>query len=150
LKNKVIDRNKLVSERKAVLVRINAGFTFFSQITIRTPQNDIREAHKMMNGYQTQLNELDSKIFALDTIICSRLEAEFLDSIIKVRTKRTQNDAGDTIKSAEFFFMPDDYSAEDYITINEDELWFLKIMKQAFTLQTIDIIGKEQRNEKIL
>lgn len=142
LKDNIMKRQTLVNRRKSTLLRIRDGCNFFEQVNPRTSHSDLVAANKMMKRYLSELEEIDDDIFALDTVIASRLEAEFLDSVIKIRTRKSQNEAGDTIKSTNFFFMPEDYKDGDYMTIDERDLWFLKIVKAAFSLQNIEVIQR--------
>lgn len=143
LKAMVLQRNDLVSERKFLSDRVQDGCRFFEQVTPRTSHKDVKEASALMNQYAVQIQEIDRQIFELDTVICSRLEAEFLDSVIRIRTRKTVNEAGDVVPAGDFFFMPKDYAAGAYCTVDENDLWFLKIVKAAFSLQNVEVIKKE-------
>lgn len=143
-----MERSHLVRNRQSIVTRLQSGCDFFDQVTPRSNPNDVKTATKMMREYFIELQELDRRIFELDTIIGSRLEAEFLDSVIRIRAPKTSNDAGDAIGPTNFTFMPEGYTEDDYATIDEKDLWFLKIIKTAFSLknQNVEIIKKGRPN----
>lgn len=138
-KEKVFLRRDLVDQKKALSKRIRNGCEFFEQINSRTPRDDIMQACSLMRKYTAESNDIDKQIFELDIAIGTRLESEFLDSIIKIRTKQVRNEAGDIIPSGNFFFMPDGYNDKDYMVIDENDVWFLKFVKAVFSVQNVEI-----------
>lgn len=138
----VLQRQALVDEKKAIVRRIRKGCEFFEQINARTPREDVMQGAKLIRKYIAENAELEKKIFELDVAIGARLESEFLDSIVEIRTKKIRNEAGDTIPNANFFFMPESYNEQDYVTIDEQDIWFLKVIKAAFPVQNIEVMQR--------
>jgi hypothetical protein len=138
----VLQRQTLVDEKKSVVRRIKKGCDFFEQIDARTSREDINQGAALMRKYLNENAELEKKIFELDIAIGARLESEFLDSIVEIRTKKIRNEAGDTIPNGNFLFMPSGYNEEDYLTIDERDIWFLKVIKAAFPVQNIEVMRR--------
>lgn len=143
LKEAVLKRQELVSERNQIRARINSGVDFFFQQLERPNGKELAQGAKLMSDYLKKLKDIDDAIFELDTVTICRFEEELLDTIIKVRTKDTQNEAGDNVNSNVFYCVPRCYAKDDMITVDADDLFFLKIIKSAFSVQNIELIAKE-------
>jgi hypothetical protein len=149
IRQKINVKNDLIEQKKELLGRINNGRVFFTQaITNPVSAEKMAEATKLISDISSELAELEAKILDTDIIIITALEAYLSDSVIKCTASQKLNDAGDNIDAKQFVFVPYKQEGSNYVEITPDELWFLKIIKQAIGIRNTEIIAKDEYYNK--
>lgn len=144
IKELIGQRNILIDKKKELTARIRNGRDFFTQATAKQiSSSDMAQATKLILDYTSQLIDVDDKILETDIIMTTALEGYLSDFVVRMRASQKNNDAGDNIDLKEFVFAP--YKNNDnMIEITPEELWFLKIFKQAVGIRNVEVISKDQ------
>lgn len=87
-----------------------------------------------------ELESLQNEIFDLDTIIVSKLEAYMSNFEAKFSMPTRMNDAGDIIKYDDIYAVA--VKQEDRREVTPDDIWFLKMIKDAFKATNVAFVEK--------
>lgn len=141
----LIDKKKeLEAKRKEIINSIRAGKDYFSA---RVNRRDSDIAKQLANGstrmiqLTSELIEVQNAIDDIDIVIVTNLEAYMSNFIGKFDMPTRMSDAGDVIKDSNIYAVPyvlDENKKE----VTPDDVWFLKIIKQAYKATNISLIEK--------
>lgn len=148
IRNLLSNKNSYSDQKKDLLNRIRKGRDFFLKATeSQVSAKDMLNATKLILDLSSELNDLEDKLVDIDIVIETTLEAYLTDFIMKFRASQKTNDAGDNIDITEFTFAP--YKDNpNYTEITPDELWFMKIIKQAIGIRNVEVIPKDKYYNK--
>lgn len=139
-----MERKELMNQRTAVSKKIAEGADFFTSSKQYT-RAEMGKAAEIMKNASRQLANIDKKIFDIDVIIGTKLEALFSDFEVRVATAKKMNDMNESILSSEFIFSL--YDDSEKTTITPEDLWVLKILKPALKYCNIEIIKSTQEEQ---
>ena len=133
----LVERGQLMTQRSAISKKIAEGADFFTSSKQYT-RAEMGKAAEIMKTACRQLAEIDKKIFDLDVIIGTKLEALFADFEIRITTAKKMNDMSEGVVSSDSVFAL--YSDDEKSTITPEDLWALKILKPALKYCNIEIV----------
>ena len=86
-----VERKELMTQRAAVSKKISEGADFFTSSKQYT-RGEMGKAAEIMKNASKQLAIIDKKIFDIDVVIGTKLEALFADFEVRVTTAKKMND----------------------------------------------------------
>lgn len=130
----------LITKRKTIQNSIINGEAFFSDSS-RTQRDLVAGSNRMIEIIK-ELDELDRAIVDLDTIIVSKLEMYLGNFIAEFKMPDRLNDAGDLIKHDKVFAVPFHSGDENIKEVTPDDIWFLKMIRDAYKATNISFLSK--------
>lgn len=140
IQNLIAEKNELILEQNSIISSINAGADYFKKNN-NSGNNLLRGSERMVE-LVTKLKDVNSKIRDIDLIIVSKLEAYMSNVVGKLEFKDNQNIAGDYTKRKVVYAVPF-ISEEDKVQISPDDLYFLKMIKEALNPTNVSFEEKE-------
>lgn len=144
IKELILKRNSILNQREEQKARLKAGEAFFSR-RIESP-NPRELATGVQNVLQIlkRLEDIDKEIKDIDTVIVSKLEMYLGNFTARARMPERLNDAGDLIKYDNVYMVPFNSDDPDLREVTPDDIWFLKMIKEAYRATNIGFIEKEE------
>lgn len=142
IKDLIIKRNAVLNERHELERRIKAGEAYFSKRIDSPNPKELENGIKNVLSIITQLRKKDNEIKDIDTVIVSELEAYLGNFIGKVRMPERLNEAGDLVKYNEVYAVPFNSDNPDLKEVTPNDIWFLKMIKEAFKATNVGFIEK--------
>lgn len=144
VKSLIMQKAELIRDRDLLHVRMKKGQDYFLSLEGKqVPLSEITKGIESMTDVINSIKVLDQKIYDLETIIVVTLESLLSDSIIKARALERTNDAGDNIRSKTVMLTPFQmFPNEELVEITPQDMWFLKMVKQALAVNNIEVIKK--------
>ena len=121
-----------------------------SDITLNNMQKianeSLRVADVAHNSRQiiADLDKLDKAIVDLDLVMITKLEAYLGNFTARVKMPDRLNDAGDLIRHDEVYAVPFNSGDENLKEITPDDIWFLKMIKEAYKATNITFEEKSE------
>lgn len=142
IKGMINERNELIYERDEIKKRLVAGEAYFSK-RINTPNSgELITGTKLILDILKDLQEKENKIKDIDVMITVKLEAYLGNFIGRVKMPERLTDAGDLIKYDNVYAVPFKSDDDNLIQITPDDVWFLKMIKQAFKATNVTLLEK--------
>ena len=91
----------------------------------------------------TDLSAIDKEMFDLDTILVSKLEMYLGNFIARVDIPERLNQAGDISKCNNAYVVPFKSDDENLVQISPEDIWFLKMIKEAVKATNVTFEPKE-------
>lgn len=139
-----VERKELMTQRAAVSKKISEGADFFTSSKQYT-RGEMGKAAEIMKNASKQLAIIDKKIFDIDVVIGTKLEALFADFEVRVTTAKKMNDMSESVLSSDSIFSL--YSDNEKATITPEDLWALKILKPALKYCNIEIVSNAKEEQ---
>lgn len=136
----VSKKMEMIASRENIKASFINGEAFFSNPS--RSQQELQAGSKRMLEIIKELGELDRAIVDIDTVIVSNLEMYLGNFIAKAKMPDRLNDAGDLIKHNEIFAVPFNSDNPDLKEVTPDDIWFLKMIKEAYKATNITFIEK--------
>jgi hypothetical protein len=149
IKEQTNKKNGLIVKKNEILERVKKGEQFFlREESMNPPSNQkMSEGSKTMIGLITELQEIDKQLIDLDIIIISKLEMYLGDFIGRAVIPERLNTAGDVIPKSEIFLVPFKTDNPEIREVTPDDIWFLKLVKQALSVNNIEILQKPKAED---
>ena len=90
------------------------------------------------------LDKLDRAIVDLDIVMITKLEAYLGNFTARVKMPDRLNDAGDLIRHDEIYAVPFNSGDENLKEITPDDIWFLKMIREAYKATNITFEEKSK------
>ena len=144
IKLEVSKKDDLLSKKKTITDSIKKGEQFFLKEESLNPPSDKRmsEGARRMIVLLMEQEDIDRQLMDIDIIIISKLEMYLGDFIGKMVLPEKLNDAGDMIPRSEIFLVPFKTGNPEIKEVTPDDIWFLKLAKQAFSANNVEILQK--------
>lgn len=144
LKELVLKRSSLQARIKELNVSVRNGQSYFAvrrdkAITSSTAEELLKGTERMLE-ITNEIIDLEHQIFDLDTIIVSKLEIYMSNFEGKFSMPSRMNDAGDIISYDNVYATA--IKSEDRREVTPDDIWFLKMIKDAFKATNVSFIEK--------
>lgn len=139
-----VERKELMAQRTAISKKISEGADFFTSSKQYT-RGEMGKAAEIMKNASKQLAAIDKKIFDIDVVIGTKLEALFADFEIRITTAKKMNDMSESVLPSDSIFSL--YDNSEKTTITPEDLWALKILKPALKYCNIEIVNNTAKEE---
>lgn len=133
-------RGELIQEKSSLMKRWESGINFFLSTKDRS-RYDIEKASQTMRSISVRLDEITKEIYDLDVIIGTKLEDLFSDFEIRISIPQRTDESGSKHESRNVLV---GYSDEEKVTITPEDLWSLKILKQALNYRNIEVLKRKE------
>lgn len=148
LKELILERKKLVDSRQNIEKSIRGGRDYFEKLkTAPDIQKSVSGAVRMIEVIE-ELDQLNNKIFDIDTVIVSTLEMNMGNFTAKIHVPERLSQAGDVNKGETVHVVPYKLDDVEYVQISPEDIWFLKMIKQAIRPTNISFELKESNEDK--
>lgn len=147
IKEQIDKKNKLISRRKEVMESVKKGYHFFITKEDTGDKNALSKGTKRMIELVSELEDIDKQLIDLDIIIVTKIEAEFGDFVARGYIPEKLNEAGDMIPNTNIMLSPFKTDDPCMIEVTPDDLWFIKLAKQALNVSGIEFLRKPQAKE---
>ena len=144
VKERISNKNILIQDRNQILERVKKGKEYILKIQNTEDKVKLNEAVSLMTKLLNELVDVENKILDIDIILVTELEAFLSDFVARVSVKNKMNQAGDIIDKRDVYFVAQKDDDSHYVEISPEDLWYLKLIKQAIGINNIEIISKEQ------
>lgn len=145
LKGEVEKQMVLCDKRREVMVSLKKGKEFFTGM--QSGSIDIKlasQAASRMAEIVSELEYIDKQINDINIIIIAKLESYIGDFVAKFMIPERINDAGDVIPKTIAYGVPFKMPSSDLIEVTPDDIWFLKLIKQALGTNNIELLDKSE------
>ena len=142
MKEYLTAKRELISRREALKKSIKSGDAYFSARINNPNARELQAGANRMIEIIADLDKLDKAIVDLDLVMVTKLEAYLGNFIARVRMPERLNDAGDLIKHDEVYAVPFNSGDENLKEVTPDDIWFLKMIKEAYKATNITFIEK--------
>lgn len=144
LKQEMDKKNALLVEREDITKAIRKGKEWFlREEKAQASAKDMVAGAVRMAELIDQLTALDLRIKDVDIIVAAKLEAFLGDFVAKVGMPERISDAGDVVGNRAVFATPIKLEDSEYVEVTPNDIWFLKLIKQALGANNIEIIRKD-------
>lgn len=137
IKELVNRRRDKVDEIENIKSSIKNGKNYFQNRLDNPVSQELVDGTKRMIELIEELEKLNSELFDLDVIIVSKLEAYLGNFIGRVRIPQKISDSGDIEKSRIVYAVPFHNDDTNLVQVTPDDVWFLKLIKQAYKSNNI-------------
>lgn len=141
LKEIVSKKNELISKKKELQVSLKRGEQYFSSLVRNPNAKALNDGAVRALEIMTEYQKIEDELKDLDIIAIAKIEAYTMDIIAKCNIPEHLNDAGDLISTSEVFLVPFKTDS-DLVEIAPDDIWFLKLAKQALKATNVEFIKK--------
>lgn len=141
LKEIVNKKNELIAQKKELRASLKRGEQYFSSLVRNPNAKALNDGAVRALEIMTEYQKIEDELKDLDIILIAKVEAYTMDIIAKCSIPEHLNDAGDLIKNTEIFLVPFKTN-EDLVEITPDDIWFLKLAKQALKATNVEFIKK--------
>lgn len=141
LKEIVNKKNELMSKKKELSVSLKRGEQYFATLSRNPNAKALNDGAARALEIMTEYLKVEEELKDLDIIAIAKIEAYTSDVIMKCNIPEHLNDAGDLIKNTELFLVPFKTN-EDMVEVTPDDIWFLKLAKQALKATNVEFINK--------
>lgn len=138
------EKQRLVVKRNVIAERFNQAKRFFEAISRQGAEaeaRDVGEGIKQLLSLLDALNEVEREIKDLDIIIISNLEMFLGNYVIYLETANTVDDVGNKRDGQKMFAVPT-LSDDEILQITPDDIYTLKLLKQALSVSSIRVVRK--------
>lgn len=142
MKEYVTTKMELVSRRALLKKSITSGAAYFSERTNRPNAQELKVGAERMIEIISDLDKLDKSISDLDIVMVTKLESYLGNFTARVRMPERLSDAGDLIKHESVYVVPFASGDENIKEIMPDDVWFLKMIKEAYKATNITFVEK--------
>lgn len=142
LKELVSKKNELMARKKELRTSLKRGEQYFSSLVRNPNAKALNDGAVRALEIMTEYQNIEDELKDLDIILIAKIEAYTMDVIAKCSIPEHLNDAGDLIKSTDIFLVPFK-TDEDMVEITPDDIWFLKLAKQALKATNVEFISKK-------
>lgn len=143
LKEEIDKLNILLSQKNNILNAIKKGKDFFQRMESGLEDSRLApQAAGRMIEYLTELDGIDKQILDINIMVIAKLESFLGDFVAKVNLPERINDAGDVIHKTSVYAVPFRLDDVEYAEVTPDDIWFLKLVKQALGTNNIEILKK--------
>lgn len=133
----ILQKKGLLAERDTVEKSVKNGYNFFTSLKSNLNQDSVKAGIARMLELISELNEIDRKINDIDVIMVSKLEMYLGNFTARARIPEHLNDAGDLIKHDSIYLVPFKSGDENLVEVTPDDVWFLKMIKEALNARNI-------------
>lgn len=137
MKEYITAKRELISRRESLRKSIKSGDAYFSARINNPNARELQAGANRMLEIIADLDNLDKAIVDLDLVMITKLEAYLGNFIAKVKMPDRLNDAGDLVRHDEIYAVPFNSDCEDIKEITPDDIWFLKMIKEAYKATNI-------------
>lgn len=140
IKDIITQRRDLSKNRNETLESIKNGYFFFSKLK-NEPNNSklITGSSRMMELISELINN-EKQISDLDTILVSKMELYLGNFSMTVSVPEKMSDAGDIMKQQNIKVVS--VKDDDMVEISPDDIWLLKMMKEALRVNNVSFEPK--------
>lgn len=148
IKEEIEKKNNLLTRKQQILERMKKGEQFFLREESMNPINN----EKLSRGVATVLElmreqeNIDKQLLDIDIIIVSKLEMYLGDFVAKATIPEKLNSAGDVVPKTDIFLVPFKTDNPEIKEVTPEDIWFLKLVKQALSVNNIEILQKPTIN----
>ena len=143
IKELIIKRNTVLQEREELKKRLKAGEAFFNKRIDLPNADELRLGVQNVLQILNKVEDIDNQIKDIDTVMVSKLEMYLGNFTARARMPERLNDAGDLIKYDEIYLVPFNSDDENLKEVTPDDIWFLKMVKQAYKATNVAFVEKE-------
>lgn len=143
MKEYITAKRELISRREALRKSIKSGDAYFSARINNPHAKELQAGANRMLEIISDLDNLDKAIVDLDLVMVAKLEAYLGNFIAKVKMPDRLNDAGDLVRHDEVYAVPFNSDADNIKEITPDDIWFLKMIKEAYKATNITFEEKK-------
>lgn len=143
MKEYVVAKRELISRREALKKSIKSGDAYFSARINNPNASELQAGTNRMLEIISDLDKLDKAISDLDLVMISKLEMYLSNFTMRVRMPERLNDAGDLIKHDSVYAVPFNSEDTNLKEITPDDIWFLKMIKEAYKATNITFEEKD-------
>ncbi|MCX8074138.1 MAG: hypothetical protein N2749_00940 [Clostridia bacterium] len=144
IKEEIEKKNKLIARKQEILERMKKGEQFFLREEAMNPpdKDKMSKGAKIVTELMAEQESIDRQLIDIDIIIVSKLEMYLGDFIAKAIVAEKLNSAGDVIPKTEIFLVPFKTGNPEIREVTPEDIWFLKLIKQALSVNNIEIMQK--------
>lgn len=144
MKELIMKRRELQSKLEEIKKSIRGGANYFAvrqnKSVNQILSTELLKGAERMGEIIAELDSIQNEIFDLDTIIVSKLEVYMSNFEAKFSMPTRMNDAGDIIKYDDIYAVA--VKSEDRREVTPDDIWFLKMIKDAFKATNVGFVEK--------
>ena len=144
MKELIMKRRELQSKLEEIKKSIRGGANYFAvrqnKSVNQILSTELLKGAERMSEIIAELDSVQNEIFNLDTIIVSKLETYMGNFEAKFSMPTRMNDAGDIIKYDDVYAVA--VKSEDRREVTPDDIWFLKMIKDAFKATNVGFVEK--------
>lgn len=144
MKEYLTAKRELISRRDALRKSIKSGDAYFSARINNPNARELQAGANRMLEIIADLDKLDRAIVDLDLVMITKLESYLGNFTARVKMPERLNDAGDLIKHDEIYAVPFSSGDENLKEITPDDIWFLKMIKEAYKATNITFVEKSE------
>ncbi len=144
MKEYLTAKRELISRREALKKSIKSGDAYFSARINNPNARELQAGANRMIEIIADLDKLDKAIVDLDIVMITKLEAYLGNFTARVKMPDRLNDAGDLIRHDEIYAVPFNSGDENLKEITPDDIWFLKMIKEAYKATNITFEEKSE------
>lgn len=138
------EKQKLVTKRNVMAERFNQAKKFFESISRQGAEaqaRDVGEGIKQLLILIDAINKVEKEIKDLDVVLISNLEMFLGNYVIYLETANTVDDLGRERKGQKIFTVPT-LSDDEVMQITPEDIYTMKVLKQALSVSSIRVIRK--------
>lgn len=135
-------KQEMMLKKTSLDQSIKGGRDYFGTRLDSGSAKDLRKGAERMCSLIDEYSQVMKDIQDIDLIIISKLEAYTGNFIPAIKTSRKVNDAGDLINPEIAWIVPFTNKNSSVTQISPDDIWFLKMVKEAYKPANIKICLK--------
>lgn len=138
------EKQKLVAKRNAISDRFNQARRFFESISRQGAEaqaRDVNEGIKQLLSLIDTLNQVEKEIKDIDVVLIANLEMFLGNYVMYLETADAVDDQGKERKGQKIFMVPT-LSDDEVMQITPDDIYTLKVLKQALSVSSVRVIRK--------
>ena len=142
IKGLILQRKALADQLSSYRNRVRSGYDFFMNAAGQKQRvQDLAEGVKIVTDILREMQDINREIFDIDTTLAMYYETLTMDLVVRAQTIEQENDAGETVTPAFFYFVPEP-TRQDLVEVTPDDLFTLKILKAVFNARNIELVPK--------
>lgn len=138
------EKQKLVTKRNVMAERFNQAKKFFESIARQGAEaqaRDVGEGIKQLLSLIDAINKVEKEIKDLDVVLISNLEMFLGNYVVYLETANTVDDLGRKREGQKIFMVPT-LSDDEVCQITPEDIYTMKVLKQALSVSSIRVIRK--------
>lgn len=139
------EKQKLATKRAIITERFNQAKRFFESISRQGAEaqaRDVSEGIKQLLSLLEALNKVEQEIKDIDVVIISNLELFLGDYVVYLETAGAVDDLGRKREGQKMFMVPT-LSDDEVTQITPEDIYTLKVLKQALSVSSIRAVRKQ-------
>lgn len=144
IKEEIEKKNKLIARKQEIIKRMKKGEQFFLREESMNPvdKEKMSKGAKIVIDLMAEQESIDRQLLDIDIIIVSKLEMYLGDFIARATVPEKLNSAGDVVPKSDIFLVPFKTDNPEIKEVTPEDIWFLKLVKQALSVNNIEILSK--------